>query len=400
LHGDAFGTRITSGNNPYIWLGTDKVFDSFVFAFEKTPGGGWIWFHAYPSSSAVSTCIVECPEETWRSLGMDRRGEADRLGLLAEMFQRPLGGRRLISQARGEPARWLRFKQVTNESLHHGNTVLLGDAGHTTHFTIGSGTRLAMIDAVELARSLGDFPEDVAAALADFDERALPNVQRMQSAARGSMSWYEHADEYLDGRGAVDAAFAMASRGGSPNTARYRKFRREQVPVVRRARAVVEAGNRTLLAAGRGQIPFVPAWHPGPPPRAPAGGRGGQGAAPPADLRGLTGPPDQPWSSTARPSSRRPRPNTNSASRSRSKSMPRSTPAKYGCRPPASSASRAGCCSAIHSSPVSPLAASASASSSRFIAVPRTNVNSVRCVVKAVSGSNPASLSAPSTHSL
>jgi anthraniloyl-CoA monooxygenase len=272
LHGDAFGTRITSGNNPYIWLGTDKVFDSFVFAFEKTPGG-WIWFHAYPSSSAVSTCIVECSEETWRSLGMERRDETDRLGLLAEIFQRPLGGRRLISQARGEPARWLRFKQVTNESLYHGNTVLLGDAGHTTHFTIGSGTRLAMIDAVELARSLGEFPEDVAAALADFDDRALPNVHRMQSAARGSMNWYEHADEYLDGRGAVDAAYAMAGRGGSPNTARYRKFRREQVPAVRRARAVVEATNRTLLAARRGQIPLVPAWHPGPPP-----------ARPPADV--------------------------------------------------------------------------------------------------------------------
>src|SRR3954453_6432043 len=186
---------------------------------------------------------------------MDRRDEADRLGLLAEIFQRPLEGRRLISQARGEAARWLRFKQVTNESLYSGNTVLLGDAGHTTHFTIGSGTRLAMIDAVELARSLGEYPDDVAAALADFDDRARPNLRRMQSTARGSMSWYEHADEYLDGHSAVDAAYAMASRGGSPNSSRYRKFRREQVPAAPRGRCVVKPGTRPPLARRGGRGP-------------------------------------------------------------------------------------------------------------------------------------------------
>jgi anthraniloyl-CoA monooxygenase len=268
LHGDAFGTRVDSGYNPYIWLGTDRVFDSFVFAFEET-ASGWVWFHAYPSSDTVSTCIVECTEETWRGLGMDWRDEADGIQLLQKIFEQPLQGHSLISQARGEPARWLRFKGVANETLCHGNTVLLGDAGHTTHFTIGSGTRLAIIDTVELVRSLDEFPDDVTAALQDFDERARPNLRRIQATARSSMNWYEHADDYLNDRNAVDAAFAMATRGSSPRAARYRRFRREQLPPVRSAEAVRDTARRYYLAARRGEFPLVPSWHPGPPPGRP-----------------------------------------------------------------------------------------------------------------------------------
>jgi anthraniloyl-CoA monooxygenase len=271
LHDDEFGTRVEAGFNPYIWLGTDKVFDSFVFAFEQTEAG-WLWFHAYPSSDAVSTCIVECAEDTWRGLGMDWRDEADGIQLLAKIFAEPLEGHPLLSQARGEPARWLRFKQVTNARLCHGNVVLLGDAGHTTHFTIGSGTRLAVIDAVELVRSLDEFPDDLTAALADFDERARPNLRQIQAKARGSMNWYEHADEYLDGSSAVQAAFAMATRGAPVQPTRYRRFRIEQLAPVRLAEAVRDELRRHLLAARRGEFPLVPAWHPGPPPGRPPEG--------------------------------------------------------------------------------------------------------------------------------
>ena len=271
LHGDAFGTRVETGSNPYIWLGTDKVFDSFVFAFEQTEAG-WLWFHAYPSSGAVSTCIVECSEETWRGLGMDWRDEADGIQLLQKIFAEPLQEHALLSQARGAPARWLRFKQVTNERLCHDNVVLLGDAGHTTHFTIGSGTRLAVIDAVELVRSLDDFPDDVPAALQDFDERALPNLRGIQATARGSMNWYEHADEYLSNSSAEQAAFAMATRGAPMRPDKYRRFRREQLAPVRLAEAAQAELMRYFLAARRGELPLVPAWHPGPPPGRPQAG--------------------------------------------------------------------------------------------------------------------------------
>ncbi|MCU1604911.1 MAG: 2-polyprenyl-6-methoxyphenol hydroxylase [Modestobacter sp.] len=267
LGGDHFGTRVDTGGNPYIWLGTDTVFDSFVFAFEQTPAG-WIWFHAYPSSGSVSTCIVECTEQTWRSLGLDGQDEAGGLRLLETIFQRPLQGGSLISSARGEPARWLRFKQVTNRTWRHDNVVLIGDAAHTTHFTIGSGTRLAIIDAVELVRSLDDYPDDLSMALHDFDERARPNLSHMQDVARRSMDWYEHADDHLDGCDAVGAAYAMASRNSARPEGQWR-FRLEQLPVVRGPRSVLDTVHRWHMAARRGQLPLVPAWHPGPPPPGP-----------------------------------------------------------------------------------------------------------------------------------
>ncbi|MCU1612359.1 MAG: monooxygenase, FAD-binding, partial [Pseudonocardiales bacterium] len=133
-HDDHFGSRVDIGGNPYIWLGTDKIFDSFTFAFEQT-SAGWIWFHAYPSSAGSSTCIVECAQQTWQALGFDSLNNEDSVGLLEKIFERALDGRALISQSRSEPARWLRFTQVTNKTWYHDNLVLIGDAAHTTHFT-------------------------------------------------------------------------------------------------------------------------------------------------------------------------------------------------------------------------------------------------------------------------
>jgi anthraniloyl-CoA monooxygenase len=116
LHGDDFGTRVDIGGNPYIWLGTDKVFDSFVFAFEQTRAG-WIWFHAYPSGSGTSTCIVECTPGTWHGLGFDSAANEDSVAMLEKIFSSALDGHALISQSRGEPARWPRFTLVTNRAV-------------------------------------------------------------------------------------------------------------------------------------------------------------------------------------------------------------------------------------------------------------------------------------------
>lgn len=254
-HGEQFGARVDIGGNPYIWLGTDKVFDSFTFAFEQT-SAGWIWFHAYPSTAGISTCIVECTQQTWQGLGFDTLSSEDSVGLLEKIFERAIDGHALISQSRGERARWQRFTQVTNKTWYHGNLVLAGDAAHTTHFTLGSGTRLAMIDAVMLAQSLYDHDE-LAAALASFDRRGRAALRPIQAGARTSMAWFERADRYLD-RDAVAFAYAMAGRQGAQPPWRYQMHLATQIPAVRAALRGTNSARRWYLARRRGEAPALP----------------------------------------------------------------------------------------------------------------------------------------------
>ncbi|MCW2721622.1 FAD-dependent monooxygenase [Pseudonocardia sp.] len=250
LHGDHFGTTVDTGNNPYIWLGTDKVFDSFVFAFEETPAG-WVWFHAYPSSAGISTCIVECTAQTWRGLGLDSLDVEDGVRMLEKIFSTALDGHSLINQSRGVPGRWLRFTQVNNEVWYHDRVVLVGDAAHTTHFTIGSGTRLAILDAIALAQSLYEHP-DVPVALQRYDLERREGIREAQAAARSSMAWFEQIDRYTD-RDAVEFCFAMAGRGGALRPWRYQRHLANQVPVLRRARRIAHTGRRWYRARRRGE---------------------------------------------------------------------------------------------------------------------------------------------------
>lgn len=250
LHEEDFGTRVETGNNPYIWLGTDMVFDRFTFAFEQT-SAGWIWFHAYPSSAGVSTCIVECTEQTWKALGFDSRDNEDTVRLLEKIFAAPLDGHSLISQSRGQPARWQWFTQVLNRTWLHDNVMLLGDAAHTTHFTIGSGTRLAIMDAVILAQKLHDH-EHLDTALRDFDQQGRAALRPLQAAGRTSMSWFERADRYLD-RDATDVAYAMAARHGYQPPWQYRMHQASQVPAVRKGMRWYDNVQRCYLACRRGE---------------------------------------------------------------------------------------------------------------------------------------------------
>jgi 2-polyprenyl-6-methoxyphenol hydroxylase-like FAD-dependent oxidoreductase len=249
-HRDHFGTRADSGGNPYVWLGTDKVFDSFTFAFEQT-SAGWIWFHAYPSSSGISTCIVECTQLTWLGLGFDSLSSEDSAGLLEKIFEHALDGHSLISQSRGEPARWQRFTHVTNKTWCHDNLVLIGDAAHTTHFTLGSGTRLAMIDAVMLAHSIYHH-DDPAIAAQDYDRRGRAALRPIQAGARTSMAWFERADRYLDDN-AVTFAYAMSARHGAQPPWRYQMHLATQIPAMRTAMRAVDTARRWYLARRRGQ---------------------------------------------------------------------------------------------------------------------------------------------------
>ncbi|MFG2497956.1 FAD-dependent monooxygenase [Streptomyces sp. NPDC048441] len=199
-HAGHFGTEVAVGRNRYIWLGTTKVFDSFTFAFVET-AHGWIWCYGYRFSGERSTCVFECSPETWTGLGLHEASEADGLALLERLFDGPLEGHRLIgrspsrSQSDGS-AQWLNFRTLTNRTWHRDNLVLLGDAAHTTHYSIGAGTTLALEDAISLAGALRGSPE-LAPALAGYERERRSALLSVQSAARYSAQWYENLPRYI-----------------------------------------------------------------------------------------------------------------------------------------------------------------------------------------------------------
>jgi 2-polyprenyl-6-methoxyphenol hydroxylase-like FAD-dependent oxidoreductase len=193
LHPGHFRTEVFVGRNPYIWLGTNRVYDAFTFAFVHTDAG-WIWSHAYGFDGRTSTFIVECAPGTWAGLGFDKLEEPERIQLLETLFERHLEGHALKSKG-GAP--WLRFRTVTNAKWHAGNIVLMGDAAHTTHFTIGSGTRLALEDAISLARRLEE-DRSVATALDRYEKDRRAALVRTQTEARLSARWFENVPRYID----------------------------------------------------------------------------------------------------------------------------------------------------------------------------------------------------------
>jgi 2-polyprenyl-6-methoxyphenol hydroxylase-like FAD-dependent oxidoreductase len=197
LHQDDFETDVRVGRNKYVWLGTSKVFDEFTFAFVPT-AAGWIWCHAYAFDDATSTFIVECSPETWTGLGFDDLGEDDTLALLEQLFASHLEGHPLWSNARTHGgAQWLNFRTLTNETWHHDNTVLMGDAAHTTHFTIGSGTKLALEDAITLADKLDEGTE-LQPALEAYERERQTAMRTAQTDARFSAEWFENVPRYAD----------------------------------------------------------------------------------------------------------------------------------------------------------------------------------------------------------
>nr|WP_037801484.1 FAD-dependent monooxygenase [Streptomyces sp. LaPpAH-108] len=196
-YADAFGTHTTHGRNHYLWLGTTRVFDAFTFAFAET-AHGWIWAYGYPYDATHSTCVVECSPQTYTGLGLDRADEGEQLTLLEKHFAHILDGHPLLARSRpGAAAPWPTFRTLTHRTWHHGNLVLLGDAAHTTHYSIGAGTTLALEDAMCLAAALRDhatLPE----ALAAYETRRRADLLSAQSAARYSARWYENLPRYID----------------------------------------------------------------------------------------------------------------------------------------------------------------------------------------------------------
>ncbi|GAA5039910.1 2-polyprenyl-6-methoxyphenol hydroxylase-like FAD-dependent oxidoreductase [Thermocatellispora tengchongensis] len=213
-HAGHFGTKITVGRNVYIWLGTAKVFDCFTFAFVETPHG-WIWCYGYGFSDGHSTCVVECSPATWRGLGLHQASEAEGLALLERLFARVLEGHSLIGRSRTDgSARWLHFRTVTNRTWHRGNLVLIGDAAHTTHYSIGAGTTLALEDAIALAGALRGCGGELRPALARYERERTTALLAVQSAARYSAQWYENLPRYI--RLAPPQMFALLGQRHSP----------------------------------------------------------------------------------------------------------------------------------------------------------------------------------------
>ncbi|MEX2623445.1 MAG: FAD-dependent monooxygenase [Acidimicrobiia bacterium] len=192
----------------YIWLGAPFAFAAFTFIFQETPYG-LFQVHGYPYSTDGSTFIVECTESTWRRAGLDQADEATSLEFCEEIFAAHLGGRRLGSNR----SAWLSFPNLTSRTWHHRNIVLLGDAAHTAHFSIGSGTKLAMEDATSLHQALAAKPDDLAAALAVYEAERQPAVARFQQAASDSARYFENVDRYLD-LPAETFAFNLLTRSG------------------------------------------------------------------------------------------------------------------------------------------------------------------------------------------
>ncbi|WP_370285824.1 bifunctional salicylyl-CoA 5-hydroxylase/oxidoreductase [Pseudooceanicola nanhaiensis] len=196
-YADAFKPEIDTRACKFVWLGTHAKFDdAFTFIFKKTPHG-WVWAHAYQFDADTATFIVECAEDTWRAIGFDTMSQDESIAECERIFADHLDGNALISNAKHlRGSAWLNFNRVLCEKWHHENVVLLGDASATAHFSIGSGTKLALESAIALAELVSTKPSLEEAFTAYQEERRL-DVLRLQSAARNSTEWFEDVERYL-----------------------------------------------------------------------------------------------------------------------------------------------------------------------------------------------------------
>ncbi|MEU6477693.1 bifunctional salicylyl-CoA 5-hydroxylase/oxidoreductase [Streptomyces sp. NPDC047017] len=202
---DVFRPRITGHRCRYIWLAADFAFDAFRFETAETEHGV-MQLHGYPYAPDASTVIVEMREEVWRAAGLAGLEETESVERCAKIFADALGGRPL----RSHKSAWTTFRTVVNDRWSHGNLVLLGDAAHTAHFSIGSGTKLAVEDALALAACLDEQPS-LPGALAAYEQERKPVVASTQRAARASLEWFENLGLYL-GRPPREFAFNLLTR--------------------------------------------------------------------------------------------------------------------------------------------------------------------------------------------
>ncbi len=194
-YAEHFEPDIDLRKNKFIWLGTRRIFDAFTFIFVETEHG-WVQAHAYRFEDGMSTFIVELTEEAWRAHGCDAMDTDESITFCEGLFAEYLDGEALLSNARHlRGSDWITFPRVDNAHWHHDNIVLIGDAAHTAHFSIGSGTKLGFEDAIDLVAALHDH-EDLHTALTSYEDKRRVEVLRLQSAARNSTEWFETVARY------------------------------------------------------------------------------------------------------------------------------------------------------------------------------------------------------------
>lgn len=210
-----FQPEIQRGSNKFIWLGTRHLFNGLTLGFAESEAGPFAC-HAYRFCDDTSTFIAECTEETWRAAGLDTASEQESLDYLAKVFAKELEGKPLMSNS----SSWINFNRVKNAHWHHDNMVLLGDALHTAHFSIGSGTKLAMEDAIVLKTALDTNP-NVPEALSAYERERRPAVEKLQAAAETSRIWFEKMGEKM-GPAPHLFAYDCMTRSGRVNLEKLR----------------------------------------------------------------------------------------------------------------------------------------------------------------------------------
>lgn len=220
-YADTYQPDIDTRHCRFVWLGTKKKFDAFTFAFEQTEHG-WFQAHAYQYDGDTSTFIIETPEEVWRKSGLEEMSQAEGVAFCEKLFAKYLDGNPLLSNSshlRGS-AMWIKFPRIVCQQWVHWNqvgakrvpVVLMGDSVHTAHFSIGSGTKLALEDAIELARCFDQHDgEGLDAVMAAYQKVRAIEVIKIQSAARNSMEWFENVERYT-GMEAEQFAYSMLTR--------------------------------------------------------------------------------------------------------------------------------------------------------------------------------------------
>jgi anthraniloyl-CoA monooxygenase len=202
-----FKPELTFGKAKYIWYGTHRSFDSFTFSIQPNQHG-LFQVHAYPFDGDTSTFIVECDEASWRSAGLDQMNEAESIAYCESLFVEDLKGHSLLSNN----SKWVNFTLVKNRRWHYQNVILLGDAAHTAHFSIGSGTKLAMEDAIALIKAI-EANQSVQDALVSYDMERRPRVENLQANARESQDYFETLRRFTHLE-AEQFAFHLLTRSG------------------------------------------------------------------------------------------------------------------------------------------------------------------------------------------
>ncbi len=191
LYAETFRPLSRMGDAKFIWLGTHQTFEAFTFSFRQNEHG-LFQVHAYQFNSDTSTFIVECDTETWQAAGLDEADEGETIRYCESLFREELGGHALLPNR----SRWISFREVKCERWSHENVVLVGDAAHTAHFSVGSGTKMAMEDVIALAKALKEH-SGIPEALSAYEEARRPMIGRIQKAASQSQQWFEEAKRHV-----------------------------------------------------------------------------------------------------------------------------------------------------------------------------------------------------------